>query len=68
MVFVSKEIVAPAMATAITPPPNEPRSDERFWHEPLALGGIVINLMAVLAAPWLAPYSPDKQFFDGLTA
>ncbi len=59
------------MASAITPPPNEPRSGGRFWREPLALVGIVINLMAVLAAltaPWLAPYPPDEQFFDGLTA
>jgi peptide/nickel transport system permease protein len=28
---------------------------------------IVVITAAALAAPWLAPYPPDEQFFDGLT-
>lgn len=28
---------------------------------------IVVITTAALAAPWLAPYPPDEQFFDGLT-
>ena len=37
---------------------------------PLALFGLVAILLVVVAAilaPWLAPYPPDEQFFDGLT-
>jgi peptide/nickel transport system permease protein len=42
----------------------------RFRRDRLALGalGVVLLLTAVaLAAPWLAPYGPAQQFFDGLT-
>jgi peptide/nickel transport system permease protein len=42
----------------------------RFRRDHLALGalGVVLLLAAVaLAAPWLAPYDPAQQFFDGLT-
>ena len=28
---------------------------------------VVLVVFAALAAPWLAPYSPDEQMFDGLT-
>ena len=39
-------------------------------RRPLAMGGLVvataIALMA-LAAPWIVPFAPDEQFFDGLT-
>ena len=37
---------------------------------PLALFGLVAILLVVIAAifaPWLAPFPPDEQFFDGLT-
>jgi peptide/nickel transport system permease protein len=39
-------------------------------RRPLALFGLVAVLVVVVAAlfaPWLAPYPPDEQFFDGLT-
>lgn len=39
-------------------------------RRPLALFGLVAVLVVVVAAlfaPWLAPYAPDEQFFDGLT-
>jgi peptide/nickel transport system permease protein len=58
------------MATAITLPPGGQHRAGRFWRDPLTLAGIAVILLAglaALAAPWLAPYSPDEQFFDGLT-
>jgi peptide/nickel transport system permease protein len=42
----------------------------RMLRDPVpAFGLLVIALMvgAALAAPWLAPFSPNEQFFDGLT-
>jgi peptide/nickel transport system permease protein len=42
----------------------------RLARDPLALGGLVVIVAVVLAAvfaPWLAPFDPDDQFFDGLT-
>ena len=42
----------------------------RLLHRRLALFGLAVILITVLAAvlaPWIAPYSPDQQFFDGLT-
>lgn len=42
----------------------------RLVRRPLALFGlvvIVVVLIAAIAAPWLAPYDPYEQFFDGLT-
>ena len=43
---------------------------KRFRRDRLALFGlimIVILIGAALLAPWLAPYNPSEQFFDGLT-
>ncbi|MGE3293664.1 MAG: ABC transporter permease [Geminicoccaceae bacterium] len=42
----------------------------RFVRRPSTLFGLVVvfaTLLAALLAPHLAPYSPDEQFFDGLT-
>src|SRR5258707_13244028 len=42
----------------------------RFKRDRPALFGlavIVLLVAAALLAPWLAPYSPNEQFFDGLT-
>ena len=42
----------------------------RFRRDRLAVGALVTILLLVgvaLAAPWLAPYDPAEQFFDGLT-
>ena len=42
----------------------------RYLRDPLALAGtcvIAMLLVSALLAPWLAPFSPDEQFFDGLT-
>ena len=39
-------------------------------RQPAALFGlaiVVIVMVLALAAPWLAPYNPDEQMFDGLT-
>ena len=42
----------------------------RFRRDRLAVGALVTILLLVgvaLAAPWLAPYDPAEQFFNGLT-
>jgi peptide/nickel transport system permease protein len=42
----------------------------RLLRRPLAVAGLVIIVVTVLAAvlaPWITPYPPDQQFFDGLT-
>ncbi len=43
---------------------------KRLRRDRLALGGfavIAIAVSAALAAPWIAPFDPSAQFFDGLT-
>jgi len=43
---------------------------KRFWRDRLAVFGlaiITVLVAAALLAPWLAPYDPSEQFFDGLT-
>lgn len=43
---------------------------QRFRRDRLAVCGlatIVVFLAAAVLAPWLAPYNPSEQFFDGLT-
>src|SRR5215831_6268703 len=43
---------------------------KRFRRDRLALGAFAAVLLlttVALAAPWLAPYDPAQQFFDGLT-
>jgi len=43
---------------------------KRFRRDRLALGALLVVLLltaVALAAPWLAPYDPAQQFFDGLT-
>ncbi len=43
---------------------------KRFRRDRLAVFGLVIIAIlvgAALLAPWLAPYDPSEQFFDGLT-
>jgi len=42
----------------------------RLLQRRLAVFGLVVIAIAVLAAvlaPWIAPFNPDEQFFDGLT-
>lgn len=42
----------------------------RLLRDPVALFGLAVILVAVLTAalaPLLSPYSPDEQFFDGLS-
>jgi peptide/nickel transport system permease protein len=42
----------------------------RFRRDGIAIAGlavIAVFLAAALLAPWLAPYDPAEQFFDGLT-
>src|SRR6476660_9233385 len=43
---------------------------KRFSRDWLGLTGLVliaIYVAAALLAPWIAPYDPNQQFFDGLT-
>jgi peptide/nickel transport system permease protein len=50
--------------------PSAPGVLARLLKRPLALLGIAIIAVTVLAAtlaPWIAPYAPNEQFFDGLT-
>lgn len=57
-------------ALEVTTEPPPPGVLGRLLRRPLAVIGIVIIVVTVLAAvlaPWIAPYSPDEQFFDGLT-
>jgi peptide/nickel transport system permease protein len=42
----------------------------QLLRRPLAVAGLIVIAVTVLAAlfaPWVAPFSPDQQFFDGLT-
>ncbi|MBB4062888.1 ABC transporter permease [Gellertiella hungarica] len=42
----------------------------RFFRRKLATAGLAVLVLIVLAAvlaPWISPYNPDEQFFDGLT-
>lgn len=42
----------------------------RLLQRRLAVFGLVVITLAVFAAvfaPWIAPFNPDEQFFDGLT-
>ncbi|WP_062017373.1 ABC transporter permease [Aureimonas sp. AU4] len=55
------------------PAPGAPPADHalaRLLRRPLALIGLaLIGLIvgAALLAPWIAPFDPSEQFFDGLT-
>jgi peptide/nickel transport system permease protein len=52
------------------PAPAAPGVLRRLLRRPLAIIGLAVLVVTVLAAvlaPWLAPYAPDEQFFDGLT-
>lgn len=54
--------------------PSAPLSPRGVWHRllqrKLAVLGLVLIAVVVLAAvlaPWIAPFDPNEQFFDGLT-
>ena len=62
------DLVAPSIA------PHRPHRAgtvvRRLLGRPLALTGIAIiaiTIIAAVLAPWIAPYDPTEQFFDGLT-
>ena len=42
---------------------------KRFRRSPVALGAgaILVFILMAIGAPWLAPFDPAAQFFDGLT-
>lgn len=57
---------------ALTAMPAKPRTGimRRLLKRPLAVIGlaiIAVTVTAAVLAPWLAPYDPNEQFFDGLT-
>jgi peptide/nickel transport system permease protein len=57
--------------TALEAGADAPRSVwGQILRRPLAVAGLAVIAITVLAAvfaPWVAPFSPDQQFFDGLT-
>jgi peptide/nickel transport system permease protein len=57
--------------TALEAGAEAPRSVwSQLLRRPLAVAGLVVIAVTVLAAvfaPWVAPFQPDQQFFDGLT-
>ena len=60
------------MTDAAVPSPAERPATAlaRLMRRKLALIGLAIILIVTLGAvfaPWIAPYSPDEQLFDGLT-
>src|SRR5690606_18795915 len=71
----SRRRAAPAhgmrrMTDAAVPVPAPATALSRLLRRKLALLGIAIILVVTLSAvfaPWLVPYSPDEQLFDGLT-
>jgi peptide/nickel transport system permease protein len=63
-----------ATAPELTARPKSPNGAgvafRRLLKRPLAVFGLVIIAIVVLAAalaPWVAPYDPGEQFFEGLT-
>ncbi len=66
------DVLAPDLLPAGTPgQPVRARSVLRqLLGRPLAVLGLIIIALVVLAAvfaPWVAPYDPGEQFFEGLT-
>ncbi len=58
------------MSDAALPEPRRRGAAERLARRPLALLGLLIILLTVLAAilaPWIAPFGRDEQLFEGLT-
>ena len=64
-------MTAPAMPKAQAAPLARKTSPLRkLLQRPLALVGFVVMLIFIAGAvfaPWLAPYDPNEQFFEGLT-
>ena len=59
-----------SMAAAEADRAAEPGVWARLWRRPLAmlgLGVIGVVVFAAIFAPWIVPYDPYEQFFDGLT-
>lgn len=58
------------MADVALPEPRRQGALARLARRPLALLGLAVILLTVLAAilaPWLAPFGRDETLFDGLT-
>lgn len=59
------------MATTTTDTAQRPQTVlRRLMQRRLAVFGMVLIVMVVagaVLAPWIAPYAPDEQLFDGLT-
>ncbi|NAZ35670.1 ABC transporter permease [Rubellimicrobium sp. CFH 75288] len=58
------------MTDIALPEPRRRGTLARLARRPLAFAGLVVIVLTVLAAilaPWLAPYDPNTQHFDGLT-
>ncbi|MBX3568082.1 MAG: ABC transporter permease [Rhizobiaceae bacterium] len=58
------------MAMQAAQPPVEPGAWRRLLRRPLAVLGLAMIALVVggaIFAPWLTPYDPSEQFFDGLS-
>lgn len=62
------------MSALDTLPVGQKKVERGIWgriiRRPLAAFGLIIIFITVFAAvfaPWIAPYNPNEQFFDGLT-
>ncbi|MGO7624359.1 ABC transporter permease, partial [Rhizobium ruizarguesonis] len=43
---------------------------KQMIRQPTALFGLIVVTLVIgiaIAAPWIAPFSPDEQMFDGLS-
>lgn len=58
------------MTDIALPEPRRRGTLARLARRPLAFAGLVViglTVLAAILAPWLAPYDPNAQHFDGLT-
>lgn len=59
-----------AVATAPVAAPRERGRLARLIRQPLAMVGlffVIATVLGAILAPWITPFTPDEQFFDGLT-
>jgi peptide/nickel transport system permease protein len=67
---VTDHIATEPLLPVGVPPVAARSAGARLLRRPLALFGLALVALVVLAAalaPWLSPFDPNEQFFDGLT-